>query len=1126
MTPHRTPNSPPDTTMPPHARSTRACELGDHAGTSEPAILALQTTSTLRASRRALTSRRASVQRTGLVIAGAVALIAIGVVTLAFLGSSKRSAPPPLVPRVGPGTSAGGGSGAAPLPAGGSEGVGTDAATVGAINRARVQFVDKNDPTRLAGVLRWTTLDPLPGGRANVTEPRGLIYLRDGRVISVRAERGTILRPARSEEPESGTFEGKVRVELFEPTTRGQPADVEAPPALTLETQSLRFDRSLYEASTGDRWSMVSDRIRASGRGIRLVGNDVNQRLELGEFDRVDEVVISPRAKKTTVAATSATPAPAPIAAPVASDAKETDPQALVQTLYRAQAEGGVTVAAGARRLRGELAEVWVRLVGNQLPDGALGVNEGLETSGSAERAATDGTAGTTGTSPGGGSPSGDPRDEEIRLTWTGRMVIRPLEIAPPALESDDAAIRISSPASAMSGAPMDGTSASPRADGTVEFSDRRAGISGVAGSLVYGATSRNLNLVGSRQANFRVTSGERAVLIGESLRVNLGSGVAQLRGPGEVQERAAGEGFTPGADAAKRLISWTDQADLEFFTRGPWMTGELRRAAAQGSVLAKDSRSALNADFLEATFTRTSPETPTFLSKVSASGNATARTTDTRPGAVVSRVSASSLSLGFTPPKAGESEAIPSIAIARGDVQAQRAGSRLMADSLEATLEPDARGQIRAASVNAGGNVRYLDDRGIEALSDRLTADPVAEKATLIADLPEGVRISQRGAVISARQVSLDAPARQLSAFGPGRLTFQRSTAGQSALVGAGDATLNTTWTSWMTLSDKTNNAEFVGDVRTTWIGANAASTPGQSAGAQQIERIAADRLDLRFTQDEIPVSGAASSANAQPETRRQISRATASGRSLQEQGGARAQIESLRIDPVTGARRLIFLEGDRIIASETDSTLSVPGPGRLLVDERPAGATDPGPDASTPGATSPANGAGATASLFGGTQRRSGSSLFSWTEQLTMSRATGEAELSGGVRLIHRPMDQSAGLLTLESDKLAARVDFPSTGQGSPSRPGATGPDARLINATARGSVVAQGEGQKRVLAELMTYDAINRTITAEGGDLTRVTLVDPARASPVGASKIVWNLVTDRVDITRPTPLTVPR
>ncbi|MBX9736788.1 MAG: hypothetical protein K2X32_07670 [Phycisphaerales bacterium] len=704
-------------------------------------------------------------------------------------------------------------------------------------------------------------------------------------------------------------------------------------------------------------------------------------------------------------------------------------------------------------------------------------------------------------------------------------MVIRPLEIAPPALASDDAAIRISSPASAMRAAPVDGPAASPRADGTVEFSDRRAGISGVAGSLVYGATSRNLNLVGSRQTPFRVTSGERAVLIGESLRVNLGSGVAQLRGPGEVQERAAGEGFTPDADAAKRLISWTDQADIEFFTRGPWMTGEIRRAAAQGSVLAKDSRSALNADFLEATFTRTSPETPTFLSKVSASGNATARTTDTRPGAVASRVSASSLSLGFTPPKAGESEALPAIAIARGDVQAQRAGSRLMADSLEATLEPDSRGQIRAVGVSAAGGVRYLDERGIEALADRLTADPVAEKATLIADLPEGVRISQRGAVISARQVSLDAPARQLSAFGPGRLTFQRSTgggAGQSSLVGAGNASLNTTWTSWMTLSDKTNNAEFVGDVRTTWIGTNASSRPGQSAGPQQVERIAADRLDLRFTQDEVPVSGAVSTANAKPETRRQISRATASGRSLQEQGGARAQIESLRIDPVTGARRLIFLEGDRIIASETDSTLNVPGPGRLLVDERPAGATDASPATSTPAEP----GDGATASLFGGAQRRSGSSLFSWTEQMTMSRATGEAELSGSVRLIHRPMDQSAGLLTLESDKLSARVDFPSTGQSSPSRPGATGPDARLINAMARGSVVAQGEGQKRVLAELMTYDAINRTITAEGGELTRVTLVDPARASPVGASKIVWNLMTDRVDITRPTPLTVPR
>ncbi len=1085
-------------------------------------------------------ARRGSVQRTGLVIAGAVGLISIGVVTLALLGSSKRSSPPVLLPR-----NSGAPGGAAPLPgSGAAEGTGTDVATLGAINRALVQFVDKNDPTRIAGVLRWATLDPLPGGRANVTEPRGLIYLRDGRVISVRAQRGTILRPPRSEEPESGTFEGEVRVELFEPTTRGQPADIERPPALTLETQSLRFDRSLYEASTGDRWSMASDRIRASGRGIRLVGNDVNQRLELGEFERIDEVVISPRAKPASTAANAATSntlatpttsataaatssATASNAPPTPADATTPAEAAPIETLYRAQAEGAVTVTSGTRRLRGELAEVWVRLVGNQLPDGALGPRDGPTTTADTSTPATGDPPARDAASPGSATPSlRAERDEQIRLTWTGPMVIRPLDIAPMALASDDAAIRISSPASAR---PTEGASgASAARDASVEFSDQRAGISGIAGSLVYGATSRNLSLLGSRQTPFRVISGERAVLTGEALRVNLGSGIAQLRGPGEVQERAAAEGFAPGTDAAQRLISWTEQADLEFFTSGQWMTGEIKRAAAQGSIVARDARSSLNADFVEAIFDRSEATGTTYITRVAASGDAVARTADTRPGAIASSVRAASLALAFTPPKAGERESTPALAIARGLVEAQRAGSKLTCDALDATLEPDARGQVRAVNVAASGEVRYTDDRGIEALADRLTADPVAERANLFADQPEGARISQRGAVITGRQVTLDAPARQLGVFGPGRLTFQRTTTDATALTTAGDARLDTTWTSWMNLSDKTNTAEIVGDVRTTWTGAGdrgAAADPTRAA--RQVERVWCDRLDLQFTQTEValstpslsPVPSAAGSEIAKPETRRQVSRAVASGRSLQDRSGPRAQIESLRIDPATGSRRLIFLEGDRIIASETDSTLVVPGIGRLLVDDRSASSQANADNSTTPGANS-------SGSLFSTSPRRSGSSLFSWTEQLSLNRASGQADLTGSVRLIHRPQDQSSGLLTLESERLSALVDVPSPGQIDPNAPANRSPDARLLSATAQGTVVAQGDGDKRVLAELMRYDAINRTLTAEGGDLTRVTLVDPARGTPIAASKIVWNLVTDRVDVTRPSPITVPR
>ncbi len=1105
---------------------------------------------------------RVNVRRTGLVVAVAVGLMSAGLV--GFVIVQNRSNAPKAAPTLGtvqpPGT---GTDRSLPPVAGEAEGVGSDIAKVGAINRARVQFVDRQDPTRVMGVMMWKSLEPLPGGRATITEPRGVIYLRDGRVISVTASKGTMFRPPKSEEPESGTFEGLVDIKVFAPVTNSDGSagkiDLERDtPAMTIATQSLRFDRALYEVSTSEKWSLRSPRVTASGQGFRLVGNDVGERLEYGEIDRVDEILIStqPQTDEPRGAGTNGVGGSNNAVASTPGERVRSSssipalvgPTQAKQTLYRAQVDQGVEIAWGPRSLKGQMAEVWLRLIDNALPEGALAVDDESDSpsnSGSTAttRPANEQVAMIRVRQPITNDPQAELIDQgvlvvssesdalkgdssargviarsdspPIRVSWKGRLVVRPMENVPPALMGDDVAVRFSSPNTP----PAAGSNEKPLAQtGVVEFGDAKAGVFGSASALTLGISSRDLSLVGDRAQPVTIRAGERIGFEGESVKINLRSGVGQARGRGTLRQRDPSEGFGASGTTIARSIAWEDQSDFLLSSKGGWITGELRQAGAQGKVVAEDRRTRVEAGNVTAIFEKPAAGGENSdLQRLIASEGVLVKTINETDPSRVSTLKAQETRVEFRSVLSSEGGGSRPVSFsARGDVVASRGENSLSAQVLECDLGLDDRKQTILTRVVAERDVNFKGQRNVNLWADTLSADPRAETAELFSTRPEGVRLSRAGASVLGSHVKLNGPEQELTVVGPGRLIFRRgenvpglsSEARQPAELIAG-------WSTSMTISDKLGTGECVGDVICSW-----SSSPGQN------ERLWAQRLDLNFTQSD--ESTGAVGPDGKPEMRRRLLKAVAVG------GTDRARVESVRFSAAKPGeqtneslgRRLVYLEGERIVVSETAGTLEVPGAGRLLVDERSTRQANEGSAtnsrrASTPGVV-PGISQGSTIA---------GSSLFSWSGSLLLTRATGDAEIVGAARLIHRPektgSDSPTGILTLDADRLSAKVRLSPVAGATDQLAG----DAEFLSASALGNVVAQGADQKRVLAEKLTYDARSRTLEAAGdaaGNALggRVTLVDPTKPNPVAAGKIIWNLATDRIEVVNPMPISTPR
>jgi hypothetical protein len=704
--------------------------------------------------------------------------------------------------------------------------------------------------------------------------------------------------------------------------------------------------------------------------------------------------------------------------------------------------------------------------------------------------------------------------ERDIVLTWSGPLVLTPIvDPQPPAELSrgNHFAARFSS--------------VKPGGEERVRLRDEQSGATGDCGSIEYAATTRTLAMLaapGERDqaepSTVTLDMPETGRLVVPSIRMDLGSGVAHVAGAGQLaalKTPAAFVGPLPENDPGVplrpevvRQITWNDQADFEFAVRDGRLRGALRAARFTGDVLARDRFSSLSGDFLAADFV-TQGRQQTALRRIRVEGNvigvAGSRRVDAARElpALDPYLTAHALDVTFTPSKIDPDQTEPTHAVARGSddraVRAQGGGSILRARSVEAFIGRTDSGTSSAASepvitdVIATGAAAFERDDGIQARAGIIKARPDARTAELIS--PEGgppVVLAKAGSTIVGPRITLDDATGTLLVKGAGSFEHDPpDTSRQRRLL--------VTWSRGM----RFNNLEGLIDCQ------GAALVTSATPLSTQVVRAESIRVDI--TPASAGSSGGVGPSGEPVVEDRRLLRAEAVGATsdqpgVDKPGPATVEVRNFAADPAAPAdpsrrtlEQLMFIEGMRIIADEQAGRLTAPGAGRAIVrDQRQEGASPLSPGAAVAGASSP-----------------KGTSRFVWGDGMEFIRSTGVLSMRKDVEVTHLPMGstQAIRLVALQVDAF-----FNLQGEAGGESPGVVR-SADLLKAEASGAVYAESGGQK-LLGDRLVYDAASGVAEATAAPGNRVTLY-PRGQQPVTARRLLWNLRTDRIDVSEPAP-----
>ncbi len=947
-------------------------------------------------------------------------------------------------------------------------------------------LADRDDPTRIAGVIEADRLDPVGSGERLLTNPRAWLYMENNRAVRVTADRARLLMPV-NETPESGTLEGSVRVRVYESHTPGTPPPDIAEPILTATFDDpVRFERRYMRLSSPGAFTIDSEQVRFSGEEMTVMLNEVRRRLESLDVARNGrmEITIADPTGPTETDETDPDPEPRPVADTTPPTATSTAPPPTPQPpkidLYHTVLTTAVHAAVGDTRVDADRLELFTRLTDNALPPSAIArvafagtpndskgtpdpTVDSVVDPGSIMPFPEDGSPratnpdpGSTTTSPSAptAQPTADPTpSDRLVLTWTGPMSIRPIDAdIPTPLAADDAALLLH---------------ADP--GGAVRLTDTASGVNAESASLAYYATRAHLHLDPATSPDatpdpVRITMRDAGAARLSALRADLLTGRIDLPGPGMVTSDDAG-------------IDWSDSAALTLFlTDDNRLTDQLRAAEFTGDVEASSDNARVTAHALSTEFAP--PQTPdapqartTLTSAVITRGSIAADPSPDSPNAPPRSLTAETIRIDFDPATSD-----PTRVEASGSVHAAADGATLTADHAVAHLMRDARDQIAVRTADASGAVRYAAADDTRAEGDTLAVDAQAETVRITG--PDSL-IAQGDSTVLGSSIHLDARARRMTVEGAGR--FEHTLRDGEALPAG---RILARWSESMRFDDALGRLHALGDV-------SVISTPD----AYTRDTLSAQRIEVEITPQPLrdSIGGRASPA-------RELHTARAFGDSAADSYRP-ATAETRRYDPndperVTG---LLYLEGDQITADNRAATLRVPGAGTLLVMDRRdenAQSSDPQPNTLGPGLT-----------------------RFTWLGAFDLDRASGIAVMDDQVLVRHKTIAPPGSAAASQVAELATDTLTAAFAE-------ADGPDNpfTLRTADARGSVRFIAN-DKQLFADAARFDAATDTLHALALPGRLVELREPGRPAPLSARAIQWDLARDRIEINRPSPVTLP-
>ncbi len=1008
----------------------------------------------------------------------------------------------------------------------------------------KITLTAKDDPDRVSGVLEAASFEPVGPNERSVESPTAWFFLEDGRYAYIEAARGRFFMPTPSSPPESGVLQGRaadpangveampVRGMLFEKTPDGErPDPATMPPLATVEfDQPVEFDmRHLRISSIGEVVAYTPE-LRFEGKHLTAVYNEVRGWLELAEFREGRRIVYTPQTDEeraaldrargivredepeTEVAAETpqtstptrtprertATPAAQPAPA-VASNTNETtnapEPAASEAdqktVFYRAEFRDGVVVSSGTNRMTADAIDIFARVIDGRLPADAI-----AELSfASAERAEPEAVESEPVVTPRpaaaydpvlaavGGEATATPDDAAGSETAVAAdTTAATLEATPSAAETDPDAARsiVLTWTGPLQIQPIPDSEPEQLArddvymhmtaerSGLVEFADSESGANGHSVSLDYAFTRGELVFSGPG-GNVELMMPGAGSLNASRMLANLATGNIHVRGPGVMRVDQ------PTDDRSTRQqIRWSEQADFMFDVVDGTLTSDLTRASFAGEVEAVDGDSSLEGAYVDAAFVANSRGTR----RLASLDVENAIADDGAGGSL----EGDSIRVDFAEGTLGH-EIDPTRLVATGSVRGQQDGSTITAESITATMDRGLDGDLALSHVLMEVGAEYRGADGTFASGERIDADAVGEVVRLTGS---PARIGQNATGISGPEILVDARSRRATVMGAG--SFEHV-----ALNDAGEPSdVLATWNEGMSFDDFAGRVEAFGS-------AAVVSRPD----ALTRDTVSAERVLIELT----PHDGGGGFSEGDDATRR-LARATAFGTSDAD-GVAPAHVESrvYAADNPEQVEQLFYLEGMQLVADNDEERLTVLSPGKLLIlDRTESGATSPEP-----------TGEGVLAELA---NAGPGLTRFEWHGGMTMHRPSGTATMRRTVRVRHKNL-MTGEFIDLHCEKLTAQITERG-GSDASLKPDAV--KGELTQAEAAGAVYFKS-GQRELIADRLLYDAAGGRAIATAAPGNLVSLFDASRGTPISSRTLSWDLVRDRIEIERLSPVVTP-
>jgi lipopolysaccharide export system protein LptA len=1021
---------------------------------------------------------------------------------------------------------------------------------------AIVQWADKNDPSRLAGEMRYATLEPLGDKRYNVTSPKGWMFMRDGGAVYLEAKAGNVFIADEqvSRRPDSGTLTGGVVVNVFKRKPDGsRPDPAQDVPYATTTMDTLSFDGTTGEISTPDPILATLETATFAGRGLTVIFNELKDRVEYLEIREGDRLVIRSAAsqpasgksasehadaRKVSPSTPATHPSPTAPVTPLAA-ASPTGPQpsagtvdTITRTQYRAVFGTDVRLSQGTREIKSEQLEVFAVLINGRFSPEAFG-SAAKPASSSAPATPTkpdvlpDAAALPTSTSGNSGkdpvaatasptAPSPVPGTDDkadVILTWVGPLVARTVDDSIAELVKDDVTMRFTSPMG-----------------GLVHMDDPSSGAKGTAPVLNYFATRREIAMSGGHDAQdpqtHQVTLDlkESGTVIGHALALNLSTGVAHARGsgqivglapplqpaatdqtnpaPGAANGSVTGSGAGSGSDsvpvesgAAKtqQTIAWSDQADFIFAVKEGKVSNQIQEAILSGKVQARGDGSALDAGWLRAVFA--SAEKASHVTLLEAKESVQAA------DASGATLSAQDLRVAFTLSADGQS--IPERVIARTNARATRGKDIIEGNVIDARVGVDETGksQVKVLTARESAHVQSAD--GVDARAYEITFDVPSQRARLTGRGTADAVASKDSTTITGPVVEVDGVARTIGVPGPGTLTHV-----QAALPDGFVPRVDARWNTSMTFDDLQGTAQIAGSVTAVWT-PDAVSTDKVTGQQVAITLAPAAASTTIPSTAFVAPSGANSPAatEAKPKAAREVLRAVSTG-----DAATPATVESRRVASSTDRTlvTLTYVQGAVIEADNVAQTFTVPGAGKLLSVDR-----------------SQTRAAAANSSDPFAQSRGQGDALFTWSDSMIAYRNEDRAQMRGDVQVVHlRSGDPEP--TELRSRELTATLrtkNATGNAAGSGASPSLTN-QSSLSKLIASGNVWARSSTKREMTSDRMIYDAEQGVMILTADNDRDVTVFDPAARAPLTSKAIEWDLKKDRVRVIAPGSISTGR